>query len=98
MKLAIDSNAKPIQVMKPVSTEKLALSTTAASAAAFSSDTSVVRIIADQGCYYSVDGTATTSSAYLPANYIEYIKVEAADTLSVILASGTGSMWISEMI
>lgn len=98
MKLAIDSNAKPIQVMKPISTEKLATSSTAASAAAFASDTTVVRLISDQPCFYSLDGTATTSSAYLPSNYIEYIKVDTADTLSVILASGTGSLWISELI
>jgi len=98
MKQAIDDNAKPIPVMKPVSTEKLSLSTSAASGAALASTTTVLRIVADVPCYYSTDGTATTSSAFLPSSAIEYIRLDSGDTLSVILASGTGNMWISEMV
>lgn len=96
--MAVDGNAKPIPVMKPVSTEKLALSTTAASAASRSFTTTVLRIVADVACFYRLDGTATTSHTYLPPDTIEYIKCEAVDTLSVITASGTGSMYISEMV
>lgn len=96
--LAVDGNAKPIPVMKPVSTEKLALSTTAASAATRTYTTNVLRIVADVSCFYRLDGTATTSHTYLPPDTVEYIKCEQGDTLSVILASGTGSMYISEMV
>ncbi len=95
--MAVDGNAKPIPVMKPVSTEKLALSNVAASAATRSLQTTVLRIVSDVPCFYRLDGTATTSHTYLP-HTIEYIKCETADTLSVILASGTGSMYISEMV
>jgi hypothetical protein len=96
--MATDANARPIPVMKPVSTEKLAITTVAASAAARTNETNVIRIISDVACFYSTDGTATTSSAYLPADTIEYIKLEKGDTLSVITASGSGSMYISEMV
>jgi hypothetical protein len=96
--MAVDANAKPIPVMKPVSTEKLALTTAAASAASRTFTTNVLRIVADVGCFYRLDGTATTSHAYLPVDTVEYIKCETGDTLSVILASGTGSMYISEMV
>lgn len=96
--MAYDGNAKPIPVMKPVSTEQLAITTTAASAASRSNETNVLRIISDIACYYSTDTTATTSSVYLPADTIEYIKLNKGDTLSVITASGSGSMHISEMV
>lgn len=96
--LAVDGNAKPIPVMKPISTEKLALTTSAASAASRTYVTNVLRIVADVACFYRLDGTATTSHTYLPPDTVEYIKCESGDTLSVILASGTGSMYISEMV
>lgn len=97
-RLALDGNGKPVQVLSPISAEKLALSTTAASAAAFSATTNVIRIVADQPCFYRLDGTATTSHVYLPADTVEYIKVSPGITLSVILAAGTGSMYISECV
>lgn len=96
--MAVDGNAKPIPVMKPVSSEKLALSTTAASAASRTYTTNVLRIVSDVACFYRVDGTATTSHNYLPPDTIEYIKCTPNDTLSVIVASGTGSMYIAEMV
>jgi hypothetical protein len=98
MTLAIDNNANPIQVMTPVSTEALAVTTAAASAAARNTATNVVRIVCTQPCFYSLSGTATTSSVYLPAETVEYIKCAASDTLSVILATGSGTAYISECI
>ena len=98
MTLAIDNNSQPIQVMTPVSTEALAVSGTAASAAARNTNTNVVRLICNQPCYFNLAGTATTSSAYLPADTVEFIKCAASDTLSIILASGSGTAYISECI
>lgn len=98
-KLPIDGNAKPIPVLKPLSAEKLAITSTAASAATRNLSTDVLRLIADVPCWYRLDGTATTSHVYLPADTIEYVKVDPDDTLSVICASGvSGSMYISECI
>ena len=98
MRLRTDDNGNPVQVLKPISTEKLSISGSAASGAALASTTTVLRLIATLDCYYSLDGTATTSSVYLPAGTIEYIGVENADTLSVITGGSTGSMFITEMV
>ena len=98
MQLPTDFNASPVQVLRPTSTEALAVSGTAASAAALSTPTRVLRLICNQPVYISLDGTATTSSMYLPADAVEFIKVNAYDVLSAILASGTGTLYITEMV
>jgi hypothetical protein len=96
--LTIDSNAKPIQVLRPTTVSKVSTSGTAASATAITAGIRVARIVSDSDCFYSVTGTATTSSSYLPANAIEYVHVFTGDTVSVILASGTGSAYITSMV
>lgn len=98
MQLAVDDSARAVQVMTPVSTEALAVSGTAASAATRNTTTQVIRLICNQPCFYSLTGTATTSTVYLPADTIEYVKCAASDTLSIILASGSGTAYISECI
>jgi|TARA_B110000879_G_scaffold70347_1_gene98267 hypothetical protein len=96
--LTIDANAKPIQVLRPTTVSKVSTSGTAASATAIVAGIRVARIVSDSDCFYSVTGTATTSSSYLPANAIEYVHVFTGDTVSVILASGTGSAYITSMV
>jgi glutamate mutase epsilon subunit len=98
MQLPTDFNASPVQVLRPTSTEALAVSTAAASAAALSTSTRVLRLICNQAVYISLDGTATTSSMYLPADTVEFIKVNAYDVLSAILASGSGTLYVTEMV
>lgn len=95
--LAIDGNAKVIQVLRPATTYKVAISGTAASVTAVGAGVNVVRIVADEDCFYSLDGTATTSSTFLPLGTIEFISVRSGDVLSVI-SSGTGSVFVTEMI
>ncbi len=97
-KLARDVNTKAIQVLRPSTVSKVSTSDTAASSSAIDANIRVARIISDSDCFYSVEGTATTSSSYLPANAIEYIHVYEGDTVSVILASGTGSAYITSMV
>ena len=97
-KLARDVNTKAIQVLRPSTVSKVSTSGTAASSSAIAANIRVDRIISDSDCFYSVEGTATTSSSYLPANTIEYIHVYEGDTVSVILASGTGSAYITSMV
>jgi len=96
--LTIDANAKPIQVLRPTTVSKVSTSGTAASATAIAAGIRVARIVSDSDCFYSVTGTATSSSSYLPANAIEYVHVFTGDTVSVILASGTGSAYITSMV
>lgn len=97
-KLARDVNTKAIQVLRPSTVSKVSISGTAASSSAITANIRVARVISDSDCFYSVEGTATTSSSYLPANTIEYIHVYEGDTVSVILASGTGSAYITSMV
>ena len=77
-KLASDSNGKGIQVVKPSS----AVNYTDSNAPASVGD-SVVRLVSAAGGAYGVNGAATVT---LPANAVEYIRLDNADVLTV---SGT---------
>jgi len=96
--LIMDGNSKGIQVLKPNTTEKVAISDTAAPATAVAAGIDVLRLVADVDCFYSTVGTATTSSVFLPATMIEFIGVRQGTILSVITASGSGSIYVTEMI
>lgn len=96
--LTIDKNAKPIQVLRPTTVSKVSISGTAASATAVAGGVRVVRLVSTVDCYYSVEGTATTSSNYLPANAIEYVHVFGGDTVSTITDGGTGSIFVTSMV
>ena len=95
--LAKDGNSKAIQVLRPSTTSTVNLSASAASASAIG-DARVARIVANDDCFYSVTGTASTVSAYLPANTIEYVHVFAGDTVSFITAGNSGIAYVSEMV
>ena len=97
-KLARDVNTKAIQVLRPSTVSKVSISGTAASSSAIAANIRVARIVSTSDCFYSVEGTATTSSSYLPANSIEYIHVYEGDTISVITSGTTGSAYITSMV
>lgn len=97
-KMAIDANAKPIQVLRPTDTYTVSVSGAAASSSAITANARVARIIATAPVFYSVSGTATTTSAYLPAEAIEYIHVYEGDTISFITSGSTGVAYVTEMV
>jgi len=97
-KMAIDANAKPIQVLRPTTTSTVNVSGSAASASAISANARVARIITTAPVFYSVTGTATTSSAYLPSETIEYIHVYEGDVISFITSGSTGVAYVTEMV
>ena len=97
-KMAIDVNAKPIQVLRPSTVSKVSISGTAAAATAIAADIRVARLVATTDCFYSVTGTATASSSFLPANAIEYIHVYEGDVVSTITEGGTGSIFVTSMV
>jgi carbon monoxide dehydrogenase subunit G len=97
-KMAIDANAKPIQVLRPTTTYTVNVSGSAAASSAISANVRVARIITTAPVYYSVTGTATTSSAYLPSETIEYIHVYEGDTVSFITDGSTGVAYVTEMV
>jgi hypothetical protein len=96
--MAIDSNAKPIQVLRPTATEKNAVSGTAVAATAVSEGTRVVRIVSTVDVHYSLLGTATANSTFLPANAIEYVHVFTGDVFSLITSGGTGNVHLTAMV
>ena len=96
--LAIDANAKPIQVLRPILTRVVNISGTSAPASAFSNGIRVVRLVATVDCFYRVTGTATNQYNYLPANSIEYIHVLNDDQVSFITNGATGIAYVSAMV
>jgi hypothetical protein len=81
--------------------QNFATSTTSASSAAFGAQTYQIRIAADVAARYRVgDGTPTAVAAdtLLPANWVEYVTVTPGQRIAAILASGTGSLSVTEII
>jgi len=94
--LAKDANSYAIQTLRPSGTEAFAVSGSASSSSALS--TNVVRLYSTVDCFFEVTGTATTSSTPLPAGAVEFVRVEDTDVLSVITGGGTGTFYVTEMI
>lgn len=98
-RLATDKNGKGIQALSPDSTETVSISGTASTNTAVNGgNVRVQRLVSDVNCFYSVVGTATTSSVYLPANVIEFIHVRNGDQLSIITDGSTGIIYITDMV
>lgn len=98
-KLAVDTNAKPIPVLRPsAATRVVSISGTAAAGATFADNVRVARVVATTDCFYRLGGTATTSNAFLPANTIEYIHIYEDDQVSLITSGGTGTAYVTAMV
>lgn len=96
-KLALDGNAKPIQVLRPDTTTVLNVSGTAASTSVITGDVRVIRLVSTVDCHYTLNAAATTSDVYLPANFVEYIHIVDRDYVSVITGGTTGNTYVTEM-
>jgi len=96
--LTIDANAKPIQVLRPTSTSKIAISGTSNAANSIATGTRVARIVATVDCFYKIVGPAAVTDAYLPANTIEYIHVYGGENIAVITGGASGSAYITDMV
>lgn len=93
--LVTDSNAQAIQVLRPTTTAAVAVSGTVATQAITGS---VTRLVSDTNCFYSLIGTATTSSVFLPAFAVEHIHTYDGDSLSVITSGSTGTLYVTDLI
>jgi hypothetical protein len=97
--LTIDRNSKAIQVLRPDSTITVSATTGASTASsALSSSARVARIVARESVYYEINGTASSSTVYLPQNAVEYVHVYAGDTISFKAVSTDGTVHITEMV
>lgn len=83
---------------RPGKGQRIAISTSAAPAAAVGNFCTWVRIAADTAVYYKVGATATLAdSAYLPAQWVDFVKVNGGEVISFITATGTGFANVVEM-
>ncbi len=73
-------------------------SITSAQSSAFGASTTLVRIVSDVACFikFGSSPTATTSDILLPANTVEFWTVDPSTKVAAILASGTGSLYVTE--
>ena len=67
----------------------VATTSTAVASNAFGSETYQVRIAAPAACFYTFGAapTAANSDAFLPANWVEYVKVTPGQKVSVFSAT-----------
>jgi hypothetical protein len=74
----------------------------------FGAYTNLIRVVANTACHIKVveaaGGAAATTDSYLPANWIEYIRVTPGQKISAIqaatggLVTGTaGTVWVTEL-
>tara|TARA_R100001443_G_scaffold1750_2_gene6107 strand:+ start:2168 stop:2482 length:315 start_codon:yes stop_codon:yes gene_type:complete len=91
---------EPIQVLPLGTTQTISVaSSSAAISSAFAVGTTVVRVVSTTDCHiiFAVSPTATTSTAYLPANQVEYFKVNAGEKVAAIRATADGTLYATEM-
>lgn len=67
----------------------VATTSTSVASTAFGSQTYQIRIAASAACFYKVDTapTAAATDAYLPANWVEYVKVTPGQKIAVFSAT-----------
>jgi hypothetical protein len=98
-KMAIDSNSKPIQVLRPNSTDTVSITASSAQSTAISAGCRVLRLVSDTDCHYTLtSGTATTSDVFLPSLAVEYVHVYEGDQVAVIRNAADGTLYVTEMI
>ena len=58
--------------------------------------TTGVRVVANTGCWYRVDGSAAAAAgAFLPANVIEYAPCDSSAQVSILAATTAGTFWMT---
>ena len=81
---------------------KVAAGTASAASAAIADKVLFIRVVADQNAYieFGSSPTASSSTHYLPANQVEYFKVQTDGTKVAALRAGStsGNVWISEIV
>ena len=93
-------NYYPIQALPVGTTQTVSVSSSsAANSTAFAAGTTVVRLVSTTDCHiiFAASPTATTSTAYLPANQVEYFKSAAGQKVAAIRANADGTLYVTEM-
>ena len=91
---------EPIQALPLGTTQTVSVTgNSAANSTAFAAGTTVVRVVSTTDCHiiFATSPTATTSTAYLPANQVEYFKATAGEKIAAIRANSNGTLYVTEM-
>lgn len=96
--LADDRNGRIAQAVGFGIVQNVSYTGSAAASSSFNSNTMVVRIVATTDCYVAISAnpTATTSSAYLPAGVVEYVRINPGDKISAIRRAQDGTLNVVE--
>lgn len=94
--LPVDGNKNPVPALRPISTERISLSSSAALSTTVTEDT-IVRLVSDADCFIAVGSspTATNQSMPLPAKTPEYIELVSGDRISALVSSGSSFLYIT---
>lgn len=98
MTMPMDETGYAIPALRPGTTQKVNIASTATSAAAVAATTQVVRIKATVDCHVKFAAGATTSDMMLSGGETEYFAVLGGTVISNIRASADGSLFITEMV
>jgi hypothetical protein len=87
-----------LPVIRPGTTQQMAISATAAVSAQVGSQ--VVRLVATSDCHIAIGAapTATAAALFLPANTPEYFACNTTDLVAVIQDSAAGSLYITPAV
>lgn len=71
----------------PLSSQTRTTTASAANATALDKNAKAVRLWATQDCYVELDGTATTSSMFLPASQMQYLSLPEGGSTGVVISA-----------
>lgn len=101
-KLATDSDGHAIPAIRPGTVQTVSVSSASAAVSNFfAARTTIIRIVSTTDCHYVVNDspTATTSDTFLPANAVEFVRVnggDSGDKIAFIRNASDGTAYITE--
>ena len=90
----------PVDVWRPGTTQKVSVVTSSVAVTnPFGGQTYVVRIVSATACHYRIGGSpvAVITDSLLPANVIEYIRVNPGEKIAFIRVTGDGTAIVTEV-
>lgn len=97
--LARDTYGAPIQVLRPSTTQTVAIGGSSAQSTAITSGLPAVQLVATSDCYvaFGSNPAATNTSMYLPALTPMTYRIDRSDKVAVLQVSGAGVLHITEL-
>lgn len=95
-----DDNGHPLPVLGLGTAQEVTVGAASAQSAAFALGTRVIRVVSTTACRILIasNPTAVATSPLLPANVVEFLKVQSQEKIAVIQESAGGKLSITEMI